>query len=73
MPGSENCPSVFETALETTPVPACFAATSAPGITAPDPSTTVPEMVWVWANAEDAKTAANRTRSPNRNTLRFIE
>jgi hypothetical protein len=43
--GSENTPSALVTALLTMPVPVCLAATSAPGITAPDASTTVPERV----------------------------
>src|SRR5918993_3141116 len=78
MPGSENCPSEFDTVLETIPVPACLAATSAPGITAPDPSTTVPEIVWVdepWAKANvpsPQKNAVSKTNRPTRNKLRFI-
>jgi hypothetical protein len=47
--GIEKSPSLFVTAAVTTPVALCFALTSAPGIIAPDASTTVPASVCVVA------------------------
>ncbi len=77
--GIAKAPSGFETALVTTPVPVCWAATSAPGMTAPEESTTVPDSVcvvepWAYAAALIAQNnAASRIDGPTRNTLRFID
>ena len=75
-PGREKIPSAFETVVDTTPVALCFAVTSAPGITPPDESTTVPDNVLVpWANAVAAPrptSATMRNTSRNGGHLRFI-
>jgi len=59
------------------PVPACLAVMSAPGMTAPEPSTTVPARVWLVppcarARPGEQRTVTERTRRPNRKILRFI-
>src|SRR5690242_8810581 len=71
-------PSEFVTAVVTMPVPLCFAETSAPGMTAPDGSTTVPPSGWVTPPCAKALPAithsatVSNANTPVLNTLRFI-
>jgi hypothetical protein len=71
--GIAHVPSADETAVETALVALFFASTVAPGMTAPDPSTTTPDkdaVVPPWAHAAALKTTLiNIAASETRNNL----
>ena len=78
-PGSEGTvkpPSLADTALNSAPVPVFLTLTSAPGMTPPDESTTVPDSEvkkLPWACARPAAQTIKTRGARNRNTMDLIE